>query len=282
MQYSRLVTLSQSFHTDSSASGYARRLSWDLASDTYPSGFRCNVCGRENHGDPTLFTRETGACSQCKATVRMRAAVCALSLGLFGKPLAIPDFPKSPPFTGLGLSDWEGYANRLKKRLAYRNTFLHQSPFLDITNPPEELAGKHDFLISIDVFEHIPPPVDRAFLGAASLLKRGACLVLSVPYSLHKSTVEHFPDLHQFEVVHAVGGFCLVNRRSDGTLEVFDRLNFHGGPGHTLEMRLFSKADLLSHLTAAGFGEVQVISEDLAWGIHYDNDCSHTILASKT
>ena len=253
-----------------------------MAGNAQPSTFRCNVCGRENRADPALFTRETGACSNCKATVRMRGAVYALSLGLFGKPLAIPDFPKPCPFTGLGLSDWEGYATRLKKRLAYRNTFLHQRPFLDITNPAEELSGKHDFLISIDVFEHIPPPVAPPFQGAAKLLKPGGCLVLSVPYNLHESSLEHFPDLHQFEIVKALGGFCLVNRRRDGTMEVFDRLNFHGGPGRTLEMRLFSKADLLSHLAAAGFGEVQVISEDLAWGIHYDNDCSHTILARKS
>jgi len=211
----------------------------------------------------------------------MRAAIYALSFGLFGKPLAIPDFPKPKQFTGIGLSDWEGYADRLKKRLAYRNTFLHQRPFLDITSPPEELAGRCDFLISIDVFEHIPPPVDRAFRGAAKLLKSGGCLVLSVPYTLHEATVEHFPDLDEFEVVRALGGFCLLNRRRDGRLEVFDGLNFHGGPGHTLEMRLFSKAALLNHLAAAGFNQVQIISEDLDWGIHYDNDCSHTILARK-
>jgi SAM-dependent methyltransferase len=252
-----------------------------LASNTYPN-VRCNVCGQANFGDPTLFTRETGACLKCKATVRMRGAVYALSLGLFGRPLAIPDFPKPNQFTGVGLSDWEGYAHRLKKRIAYRNTFLHRPPFLDVANPPADLAGKYDFLISIDVFEHIPPPVGRAFRGAAQLLKPGACLVLSVPYTLDDSTVEHFPELDQFEVVEALGGFCLVNRRRDGKLEVFDGLCFHGGPGHTLEMRLFSKSDVLSHLAAAGFGEVEIISEDLAWGIHYDNDCSHTILARKT
>jgi hypothetical protein len=265
-----------------SATRYGWRLSWDLASNAHPSAFRCNVCGRENRGDPTLFTRETGVCSKCKATVRMRGAVYALAVGLFGKPLAIPDFPRPSQFSGLGLSDWEGYANRLKNRLTYRNTFLHRRPFLDITNPPANLAGKQDFLISIDVFEHIPPPVDRAFQGAATLLKPGACLVLSAPYKLHETTVEHFPELDQFEVVQALGGFCLLNRRRDGRLEVFDQLNFHGGPGDTLEMRLFSKSDVISHLAAAGFGEVQVISEDLAWGIHYDNECSHTILARKT
>ena len=119
-------------------------------------------------------------------------------------------------------------------------------------------------------------------MGAAKLLKPGALLVLSAPYTLHESTIEHFPGLHQFELVKALGGFCLVNRRRDGTLEVFDRLNFHGGPGHTLEMRLFSKAALLSQLAAAGFGQIGIVSEDLAWGIHYDNSCSHTILARNS
>jgi hypothetical protein len=251
-----------------------------VVSETHQPGYRCNVCGQRNQGDPKLFTRETGACSKCRATVRMRGAVYALSLGLFGQPLAIVDFPKGT-LTGTGLSDWEGYAYRLKKKLAYRNTFLHKRPFLDITNPPEELAGTHDFLISIDVFEHIPPPVERAFQGAANLLKPGGCLVFSAPYTLHQSSEEHFPHLYQFEVVQALGGFRLLNRRRDGTLEVFDEVKFHGGPGQTLEMRLFSRADVLGHLAAAGLGGVQIISEDLAWGIHYDNDCSHTILAVK-
>jgi SAM-dependent methyltransferase len=251
-----------------------------VVSQTQQPSFRCNVCGQQNRGDPKLFTRETGACSKCKATVRMRGAVYALSLGLFGGILAIPDFPKNS-LSGSGISDWDGYANRLKKKLNYRNTFLHQRPILDITNAPQDLAGTQDFLISIDVFEHIAPPVDRAFQGAAKLLKPGGCLVFSAPYNLHESTAEHFPHLHQFEVVKALGGFCLLNRRQDGTLEVFDQLNFHGGPGHTLEMRLFSKADILGHLATAGFVNVRIVSEDLAWGIHYDNDCSHTVLAVK-
>ena len=38
-------------------------------------------------------------------------------------------------------------------------------------------------------------------------------------------------------------------------------LVFHGGPGETLELRLFALADLVAHLEAAGFCDVRVRRE---------------------
>ena len=51
------------------------------------------------------------------------------------------------------------------------------------------------------------------------------------------------------------------NRRRDGQVEEFPSPVFHGGPGTTLEMRLFSRDSLLRDLRAAGFREVRVADE---------------------
>lgn len=43
--------------------------------------------------------------------------------------------------------------------------------------------------------------------------------------------------------------------------ESFSNLVFHGGPGRTLEMRLFSQAGLMQQFAAAGFGSYRIASE---------------------
>jgi hypothetical protein len=53
-----------------------------------------------------------------------------------------------------------------------------------------------------------------------------------------------------------------VNRRRDGSLEVFENLVFHGGDGSTLEMRVFTEPSLRALLQQAGFGSVYVAIED--------------------
>src|SRR5208337_5051049 len=81
------------------------------------------------------------------------------------------------------LSDWGGYAAPLALKYRYRNTFFHSEPKLDITNPPDSMRGSLDFLISSDVFEHVLPPVSKAFAGAFDVLKPGGHLILSAPSS---------------------------------------------------------------------------------------------------
>ena len=87
----------------------------------------------------------------------MRSAIAGLSIGLFGEILPIPAFPRTRAFSGIGLSDWPGYASRLRKALDYRNTFLTRRPKLDITSIDTLPSRQYDFAISIDVFEHVPP-----------------------------------------------------------------------------------------------------------------------------
>ena len=78
---------------------------------------------------------------------------------------------------------------------------------------------------------------------------------------LDPDTIEHFPDLHDFRLVEDQGKWRLFNRTRNGREEQFDDLVFHGGPGTTLEMRLFSRAALERHFAQAGFSEVRFASE---------------------
>jgi hypothetical protein len=74
----------------------------------------------------------------------------------------------------------------------------------------------------------------------------------------------------------------LVNRRRDGSLEVFEDLCFHGGDGSTLEMRVFTETSLKETLTAAGFSSVQVASEDIPeFGVRHSETWSLPIVARK-
>ena len=145
--------------------------------------FVCNICGQSNQTDMNFISREAPSCSNCGSTVRMRGMIHALSIALFGEPMPLPDFPTDKSLTGIGMSDWVGYANRLEKKLKYQNTFYHQEPKLDIMEEPATF-DEYDFIFSSDVFEHVPPPALRAFENCHSLLKSDGSLVFSVPYNL--------------------------------------------------------------------------------------------------
>jgi SAM-dependent methyltransferase len=218
--------------------------------------FTCNLCGSANrievergHGYPN--------CSQCRSIARWRAVVYALSVALFGEGLFLSDFPHRPDLTGIGLSDDRRYAEGLAAKLTYRNTFFdHDTPRLDITRPPDDLRGTLDFLIASEVFEHVAPPVERAFAGAFELLKPGGVMILTVPSRHGGETEEHFPDLHEYRVVELNGRRALENVTVDGRRQRFENLHFHGGGGLTLEMRVFSHPSLLGQLRDAGFDPI--------------------------
>ncbi len=150
------------------------------------------------------------------------------------------------------MSDWAELAARLAKRTGYVNTFYDKPPCLDLKNISIDEYETCDYVICSEVLEHVTPPVQPAFDGIYRLLKPGGTLVLTVPYGGDR-TKEHFPLLHEFAFAEIGGTRVLVNRRTDGSYEVFDNLCFHGGIGSTLEMRVFCENDLLAHLQTAGF-----------------------------
>lgn len=245
--------------------------------------FRCNVCGNLNRDVPreVASNREAQSCGHCRSGLRMRAIVHQLSMALWGRSLVLPEFPRDPAIAGLGMSDWEGYAVPLAEKLAYVNTFYHQEPRLDITDIPEAMAGRHDFLISSDVFEHIPGfALDRAFRNSRRLLKEGGVFIFTVPFAKTGETREHFPRLHDFRIIETGGKRFLYNKTADGEEEIFDDLVFHGGDGMTLEMRMFSEPDLLRRLQQAGFASIRVDAGHVPeYGILWPMDWAVPIVA---
>ena len=127
-------------------------------------------------------------------------------------------------------------------------------------------------MICSEVFEHIPPPVQPAFENLALLLKPGGLLIFSTPWKPDGTTQEHFPDLYDWACVKLKSGLVLVNRTTDGRLQIYGDLVFHGGPGETLEMRLFARDNLVDHLVKAGLEEIRFarIDESPKFGILFE------------
>jgi len=245
--------------------------------------FTCNICGNSNRLPGESFEREKASCSGCGSNVRTRGLVQALSLELFGVSLAITDFPRVKSLRGIGLSDSRQYADRLAGKFDYRNTYYAREPRLDIMNPPPDEFGKYDFLLASEVFEHVPPPVEVAFQNAFRLLKPDGFLLLTVPYSLGDSIIEHYPGLNQFGLVRVGDRMLLVNCSPAGDVQVFDNLVFHfGGSGAALEVREFSEAGLKEALRGAGFSNVHICSADYPpFGVVRPESWSLPVVARK-
>jgi SAM-dependent methyltransferase len=242
--------------------------------------FRCNLCGTANRATLTELSRETPTCSACGSNVRFRAIARLLVRELLGDDIALPDIRVRHDFAGVGLSDAAAYADPLAQKFDYENTWYHMPPQLDIGDLPPERIGRYDFVIASDVFEHVTPPVGRAFVNARRMLKPGGVFVFSVPFTLAENTVEHYPDLHDWTMAEHDGAWVLDNTTAAGQRQTFGDLVFHGGPGSTLEMRLFSRRALDLEFTRAGFARVRVADEPyLPFGIHWPEPFSVPMVA---
>jgi SAM-dependent methyltransferase len=244
--------------------------------------FTCNICGAACERPAAPTGREVPDCPTCGSTVRLRSLIALLSREIVGVELALPDFPVLKGVRGLGMSDPDALAGRLVEKFDYTNTFYHQEPRVDVVNPAAEHIGRYDFILSSEVLEHVPPPVERAFGNLNRMLRPDGLLLLTVPYKIGGQTVEHFPELHEYALAAPGGRTVLVNRRRDGSLEVFENLSFHGGEGSTLEMRVFTEASLKEMLAAAGFTGVQIAIEDVAeFGVRHGETWSLPMVARK-
>jgi SAM-dependent methyltransferase len=242
--------------------------------------FSCNLCGRANRVDAARIARETSSCSACGSTVRFRAIGRLVMREVLGTDTPLVDADRTRGTRGLGLSDAGVYARPLARVFEYRNTFLHRRPRLDILNIPDALCGCFRFVIASDVFEHVVPPVARAFENVRRLLAPGGVLIFTAPFTDGEDTVEHFPDLHDWRLERRNGQWRLLNATKDGRRQAFDAPVLHGGRGTTLEMRVFALAALRRHFTAAGFQRMRVANEPCAAsGIAWPGESSTPIVA---
>jgi len=237
--------------------------------------FVCNICSSANEiSSEAELHRDNPSCGGCGSNVRFRWTVHALSLALFGKSLPLTDFPEAPQVRGIGLSDEPLYANVLATKLNYVNTYLHQEPRFDLTDPACGESESLDFILATEVFEHIPPPVQPAFDNLARLLKPDGFVVFSTPWRPQGRTVEHFPNLYSWTVTQLEEKYVLVNKTRSNHFDVFDDLTFHGGMGHTLEMRLFSQPDLIQNFRRAGLEPEWAVEPHLEYGIQFSKPWS--------
>jgi SAM-dependent methyltransferase len=242
--------------------------------------FLCNLCGTPNSGTLAQLSREALTCTHCGSNVRFRAMGHLVVTEVLGRPLALPSVAADKSIAGVGLSDAENYAKPLAEKFDYQNTFYHTDPHLDIADIDDSRVGRYDFIVASDVFEHVVPPVRSAFVNARRMLKPGGKLIFTVPFTPDGRTREHFPDLFDWSLDESDGTWTLTNRTRDGRTQRFGDLVFHGGPGSTLEMRLFSKDDLLHDFEAAGFSRVRIASEPyLPFGIHWPEPWSVPMVA---
>ncbi len=240
----------------------------------------CNICGSALN--PGVRDRETASCPACSSNIRLRSLIALLSAELFGTALALTEFPVLKSIRALGMSDNPEIAHRLAEKFDYTNTFYHQAPQFDATMLNERDRGRYDFILSSEVMEHVPPPVERAFENLAAMLKPDGVLVFTTPYEVDGKTMEHFPELHDFTLANVAGRTVLINRTHDGRTQIFDDLTFHGGRGSTLEMRVFSRESLEQTVVGAGFREVHFAAEQWpAFGIDHAETWSLPVAARK-
>ena len=247
--------------------------------------FTCNICGAICSVDCPLsnLPRDEPTCP-CGSTVRFRWIVHALSVELFGKSRTLPSFPELREIRGIGMSDWSGIAEPLHyQKFDYKNTFYHQEPRLDIMDENSGESESYDFIVSSEVFEHVPPPAQLAFNNLFRLLKPRGFAVFSTPWAPDGHTREHFPLLHDWQIANLRSGPVLVNRTVNGELQAMDDIVFHGGADETLEMRLYSKNDLEQHFRTAGFEDVEVAQMKVSrkYGIYWE-PWSRGIVARKS
>lgn len=194
-----------------------------------------------------------------------------VSKAVFGRGAVLATLPERKDVVGCGMSDSENYAGHLRRIFSYTNTFYHQEPYLDICSPVgDEMRDTMDFIVSSDVFEHVPHPVSRAFENSYAMLRPGGTFVFSMPY-YDALTEEFFPDLHEYEIREENGEHILENTRVDGTKSRYGGLIFHGGPGTVLEMRKISRTEMISSLEKAGFVDIEFCYHVEEYGIfnHY-------------
>ncbi len=246
--------------------------------------YKCNITG--NTFDLEENDRSRDGCIAFGYNSRMRSICYLLSKELFKEIRILEEIEENKNIRGIGMSD-SIWADVCSKKFDYVNTFYHKEPKLDISNKYDvQKYNNLDFIISSDVFEHIDPfpNIQHSFNNMYKMLKNGGFIIFSVPFS-YFDHIEHYPSLYDYEIIkNEKEEYLIKNKTIDGKEEIFENLIFHGGPGNTLEMRLFSCESLKTFLKNAGFKEIKFHypNEDMnKYGIFWENICSLIITAYK-
>ena len=239
--------------------------------------YHCNICGHECETSRSGIDREASTCPACHSTLRMRAIIHLLSSELFGWSCSLPDWPADKAKRGLGLSDWAGYAHLLAEKSDYTNTFYDTQPRVDILQPPSQLLGTLDFLISSDVFDHVAQPVQAAFDNSYRLLKPGGVLILTVPYDNREHSTEYACDLTQCITEDTDQTLSRIDWRCDDWQQRLD-----DSLERTSQKRLFCERDLLDRLQRAGFADIRIDGDECQrFGIVWSKPWSLPVVARR-
>lgn len=203
--------------------------------------------------------REGGVGERFGTWSRARAIAQALTLSFQLHPILGFNAP-TKSIKGLGISDDHRYANMLEYLFDYQNTHLHKPPFLDVmVLNSEKLEDKVDFIICSDVLEHVIGNWRIAINNLFQYINIGGVLILTVPWDeFSDETLEHYPDCISYNVLKDSLEYTVEIITSRDISYIDETPIFHGGPGNTLEMRVFSLKELIRELGSAGFREVSL------------------------
>jgi len=112
-------------------------------------------------------------------------------------------------------------------------------------------AGSFDFLISNDIFEHVPD-IGKALTEACRCLKIGGCLIFSVPFCMHEPLTVQRAAIQDTRLVH------LLPER------------YHGNPLSRKGSLVFYDFgwDILELCRGCGFRDAYMVS-------YYSIECGH-------
>lgn len=217
--------------------------------------FGCCICGNSIVVARDHLHRELVFCPSCGSNTRFRALMLALLRLVYQNDLVpLVQQPPRPDVSALGISDSDIYADVLARRLSYRNTFLHTSPFLDLCNP-QSIAQftALDLIICSDVIEHTRCLPETVLKNLHSMLRPGGSLVLSAPTYEIAASIEWYGGARRLSVIQQDGKFVVEWETLRGVRYLDSAPCFHGGPGETLEMRIISHAALVEAAERVGF-----------------------------
>lgn len=232
----------------------------------------CPICAGSYAVELSKELREGPLCPHCNASGRASAIVYHVCDIAFGNNTPLVNQSEKKSFSVVGLSDGPRYASLLDDKFNYVNTFYHKEPFLDITAPCDNHAAQYDLIISTEVFEHVVGDPLAPFKGALSVLKPGGTMILTVPFRNKGEHMEHYPGLKSYTSREISEAKWIADLEfSDGTTTTDENPKFHGGPGKTLEVRLYNRTQLLKDLSDSGFSEIEIHDENkpqfgINWG----------------